>query len=134
MSEPEESTENPPPLGVLSSLRLLLVTLLQMSHTRLQLLLIELQDGIETAIGALVWTIVALLAAGAALFIGGLALIFAFWDTHRLLVTLLLMGAYLAIAIGAGLAVQAKLRARYTLFAASLTELAKDRAMMKERP
>ena len=66
--------------------------------------------------------------------LGALALIFAFWDTHRILVSLLVMGTFLLLTIAALWMVVVKLRTQRTLFAATLSEFAKDRELLKRRP
>ena len=81
-----------------------------------------------------VMPLVALLAAAVGLVFGGLALVFVFWDTHRVLVAALVMGAFLLLAAAATRVVLGKLRLQRGLFTTTLTELAKDRAMLKAPP
>jgi uncharacterized membrane protein YqjE len=131
MNEAGAPPQAAPVSGFLSSLSRLLVTVVEMTHTRLELVLVELQEGAEGLVGVVVWSLVATFAAAAGLFIGSLALIFAFWDTHRILVAVLIMVAFLLIALVAGLVVFSRLRARHTLFTASLSEFAKDRALLR---
>lgn len=128
MSDP---TLQPPPEApsgtLLGSLGDALATLTETLFTRLELLFVELQEGLEGLVGLVLWAFVALLAAGMGLFIGALALIFAFWDTHRLLVSLLAMAAFLAVSGAAALVVLGRLRAQRHWFAATLAEFARDR-------
>jgi uncharacterized membrane protein YqjE len=112
----------------------LFVTLVEMTYTRLELIFVELQEWVEGLASVILWGLVAIFAAGASLLLGALALIFAFWDTHRILVSLLVMGAFLLMMIGALWMVVVKLRTQRTLFAATLSEFAKDRQLLKRRP
>ena len=63
-----------------------------------------------------------------------LALIFEFWDTHRVLVAVLIMGVFVLLTAVAARVVLAKLRAQRSLFATTLAELAKDRAALRAPP
>ena len=129
-AKPTESRVN----QFLASLGHLLGTLVEMTYTRLELIFVELQEWIEGLVSVVLWGLVAIFAAGASLLLGAFALIFAFWDTHRVLVSLLVMAAFLLVALGSVWMVALKLRAQRTLFAATLSEFAKDRELMKARP
>jgi uncharacterized membrane protein YqjE len=129
-AKPSESRVN----QFLASLGHLLGTLVEMTYTRLELIFVELQEWIEGLVSVVLWGLVAIFAAGASLLLGAFALIFAFWDTHRVLVSLLVMAAFLLVALGSVWMVALKLRAQRTLFAATLSEFAKDRELMKARP
>jgi uncharacterized membrane protein YqjE len=111
----------------------LLTTLAEMVYTRAELILVELQEWVEGLLSILLWGLVAMFAAGASLLLGALALIFVFWDTHRILVALLVMAAFVLMTIGSAWMVVNKLRAQRMLFAATLQEFAKDRELMKVR-
>ncbi len=134
MIEPTGRTPEPPGRGFLESVGQLVTTALEMAHTRLELALTELQEGLESLAGLLVWSLAALLAAMMGLLFGGLALVFVFWDTHRVLVAALIMGAYLLLAAAATRVVRGKLRLLRGLFTITLGELAKDRAILKAPP
>jgi uncharacterized membrane protein YqjE len=119
---------------LITSVRALLVTLAEMAFTRVELMLVELQEWIEGLVSVVLWGLVAIFAAGASLLLGALALILAFWDTHRVLVALLVMGAFMLLTIGSVWIVVAKLRAQRMLFLSTLNEFAKDRELLKARP
>jgi uncharacterized membrane protein YqjE len=118
---------------IVGSFSQLLVTLVEMTYTRLELIFVELEEWVQGLVRVVLWGLVAIFAAGASLLMGALALIFAFWDTHRVMVSLLMMGAFLLIVIGAGWMIRIKLRSQRTLFASTLSEFAKDRELMKGR-
>lgn len=120
--------------GFLDSVGQLFVTALEMVHTRLELVFTELQEGMESLVGLVLWLLSALLAGVLALLFGGLAVVFVFWDSHRVLAAVLVMCAFLLLAAAATGVVLARLRTQRSLFATTLTELAKDRAILKAPP
>jgi uncharacterized membrane protein YqjE len=119
--------------GVLKSLANLLATAIGIAHTRLELLSTEVQQEVHRAAELLVWTLVALLAAGIGLFMAALVVVFLFWDTHRLLASIGVTAGFALIAATAALVLRAKVRSRPRLLDATLTELAKDRASLMHR-
>lgn len=120
-------------MGLLAALSSAFAALGELLFSRVELLLLDLQDGVDGLGRVLLWAFIALIAAGMGLLIGALALIFAFWDTHRLLVSLLVMGAFFLLALLAALVVRAQLRAQRALFAASLEEFMRDREFFRPR-
>jgi uncharacterized membrane protein YqjE len=122
-----------PVSGLLNSLTGLLATVVAIVQTRLELLTTELQGEIERAAGIVVWAFVALLAAGIGLLLAALAVIFAFWDTHRLLAAISVTALFWLIAIGAALMLNAKVRSKPRLLDGTLTELANDREQLQGR-
>jgi uncharacterized membrane protein YqjE len=119
--------------GLFNSLSSFLGTFVTVAHTRLQLLTTELQEEVQRAAQLLVWAFIALFAAMMTLFLGALTVIFVFWDTHRLLAALVMTGVLLAIAIAAGLVLQAKIQAKPPMLDNTLAELAKDRDQLRKR-
>ncbi|MGH8207701.1 MAG: phage holin family protein [Steroidobacteraceae bacterium] len=131
---PQDSAPPGPVTGFLADLGHLLTVLTDALYTRLELLLLDLQEGSAHLLGVLLWALIGLLAAAMTLLLGALALIFIFWDTHRILVALLLTGLFGAFALAAALVVIAKLRARHGLFAATLEEFRQDRQHLNIQP
>jgi uncharacterized membrane protein YqjE len=134
MTEPAGSAREPAINSFLESVGELLVTAVEMAHTRLELAFLELQQGLEGLVAVLLWSLIALFAAGMGLLFGGLALVFLFWDTHRVLVAALIMVVFLLLAAIAAAFVRGRLRAQRALFATTLTELNKDRDFLKVPP
>jgi uncharacterized membrane protein YqjE len=134
MTEPPGRSPEARVSGFLDAVGRLVVAGLEMAHTRLELIFLELQEGLEGLVGIVLWLLTALFAAGLGLVFGGLTLIFVFWDSHRVLVAALIMSVFLLLAVAAARVVQAKLRAQRSLFATTLTELAKDRGILKAPP
>jgi uncharacterized membrane protein YqjE len=125
---PDESAAGTGPIsGLIGSLRGALSTLVAIAQTRLEIISTELQEEVGRAAELLLWAFVALLAAGIGLFLGALVLIFAFWETHRLLVSLLVMGFFFLLALAAVLVLRARLKSRPRLFEATIAEFARDR-------
>ena len=119
--------------GLFDSLKVLTATLIAIAHTRLELFSTELEEERVRLSSMLVWTLVALFCAGLGVVLATLFVVFVLWDTHRLLALgipaiLFLLGAALA-----WLVVRGKARAKPRLFAASLTELSKDRKELTSR-
>jgi uncharacterized membrane protein YqjE len=119
--------------GMLKSVEQLSVTLLGIIKTRLELLTTELQEEIDRATVLLIWGLVTFFAAGIGLFFAALTLIFVFWDTHRLLATLVVTGAFFAIAAFAWVMLLIHLRHRPRLLEGTLQELERDRNRLKAR-
>lgn len=119
--------------GLLHSLTQVFATLVAMAQTRLELLTSELQEEIQRAALLLLWAFVALFAAGIGLFLLALVAIFAFWDTHRVLVSVLVTAAFFGIALFAVLHLRSRLRNKPRLLDATLTELSRDRQRLDER-
>lgn len=112
--------------GVFASLQRTLATLVALAHTRLDLASAEIEEQAERLISLLMWGVAAVFVGSATLLICALALVVAFWETHRLLiVTLIALFALIAAAITIyGFIARAKARPR--LFEATLAELARD--------
>jgi uncharacterized membrane protein YqjE len=127
MSGGESGAETGPVSGMIGSLKSMLSSLIAIAQTRLELISTELQEEVGRAAELLLWAFIALFAAGIGLFLGALVLIFAFWDTHRVLVSLLVMGFFFLLALTALLVLRARLRSRPRLFEATIAEFARDR-------
>jgi len=116
-----------PVSGLFKSLGNLMATIVAIAHTRLELLTTELQEEMHRVAEMLVWTLVALLAAGIGLFLAALVVIFLFWDTHRLMASILVTAAFFLIALVAAAVLSSKVRNKPRMLDATLAELAKDR-------
>lgn len=119
-------TDEGPVRRLIASVSGLLATVIGMGRTRLELFSVEVREEINRTVGMLLWGIVALLAASGGLLFAGLAVIFAFWETHRLLAALLVTATWLALALGAAVLLWTRLRAQPLFLQTTLTELARD--------
>jgi uncharacterized membrane protein YqjE len=120
--------------GLLESLTTLAATLVAVAHTRLDLLSSDLEEEREHLLSLLVLALAALFCLGVGVLLATLLLVVAFWDTHRLLVLGSLAGLFLVAGMAAwGFALH-KARTKPRLFAASMSELLKDRQQLVSRP
>jgi uncharacterized membrane protein YqjE len=118
--------------GLYASVKGLLGTSLTLLQTRLQLLATELEEERQRLLALMLWSAIAVLALGAGLVFLAIFLTVLLWDSHRLLV----LGIFSAVFLGLG-AVAVTLacnfaRAASALFAASMAELGRDRAALRE--
>jgi uncharacterized membrane protein YqjE len=120
-----------PAAGLFQSLSNFASTVVAIAHTRLQLLTTELQEEVRQVGAILLWAFIAVFAALIALFLGALAIIFVFWDTHRGAVSLAMIAGFLGIAAAAALTLRSKLRSKPPLLDDTLAELAKDRDQLR---
>lgn len=134
MNEESATPRSTGPFGnLLKSLSKVSATLIVIAQTRLDLLTTELQDEIQRTADLLVWAFIALYAAGIGLFLTALVLIFAYWETHRVLVSVIVVCVFFAIAIFAALTWRNKLRNRPRMLEGTLAELARDGERLKAR-
>jgi uncharacterized membrane protein YqjE len=134
MTEDPGSSARPAVNSFLDSVGQLLVTAIEMVHTRIELVFTEFQEAVEGLVGLVLWWLIALMAGGLGLLFGGLALIFVFWDTHRVLVALLIMGAFLLAAAIASRVALARIRVQRSVFSTTLSEFTKDRGLIIKAP
>jgi uncharacterized membrane protein YqjE len=119
--------------GLFASIARLLATAVGIAQTRLELLTTELQEEVHRVAEIMVYTVVALLAAGVGLFLLALVVIFVFWDTHRLAASIAVTGTFFMIAVVAALVLRAKVRAKPPMLDGTIAELKKDRAALMSR-
>jgi uncharacterized membrane protein YqjE len=129
----QPAPERGPISALFRSLSNLLATFVAIAHTRLELLTTELQEEMHRVAEILMWSLIALLAAGIGLFLAALVVIFVFWDTHRLLASIAVTSVFFVIALGAALNLRSKVRNRPPLLESTLAELAKDRKQLEKR-
>jgi uncharacterized membrane protein YqjE len=131
--DPQVESGPRPVAGLFHSLNNFLATLVAIVHTRLELLTTELQEEVRQVGAILLWAFIAAFAAMMGLFLGALAVIFVFWDTHRLAASLAMIGLFVGVALVAGLILRHKLSTKPPLLDDTLAELAKDRDQLKAR-
>ena len=131
--DPEIHSGPKPVAGLFHSLNNFLATFVTIVHTRLELLTTELQEEVRQVGGILLWAFVAAFAAMMGLFLAALAVIFVFWDTHRIAASLAMIGLFVVVTVVAGLVLRHKLSTKPPLLDDTLAELAKDRDQLKAR-
>lgn len=119
--------------GLLESLTALAATLVAIAHTRLDLLATDLEEDRAHLIALLVSAFTALFCLGVGVILAMVLLVAVFWDTHRLLVLGSLAGCFLAAGLAACGYALYRLKSKPRLFAASLSELSKDRQQLVSR-
>lgn len=127
----QSEPQSPLAAGLLRSLGNLSATLVGIAHTRLELLTTELQEEVHRAAHLLLWAAIALLAGMLALFLGALSVIFYYWDTYRLLASLLVTGVFATLTLLAVGVLFARLHSKPPLLEGTLAELAQDRDQLR---
>ena len=117
---------------LLASVRGLLATAVEIGRTRLELLSVELQDEVHRTARLLVFGLTAVLAASAGVLFAGLAVIFALWDTHRILASVLVTVAFFLVAALAAFQVRSRLQSRPRFLQGTLAELAQDESQLRD--
>jgi uncharacterized membrane protein YqjE len=118
---------------LIASVSGLLATALDIGRTRLELLTVELREEVHRTAEQLVLGLATLLAAAAGVLFAGLAIIFVFWDTHRILAAVLVTLGFFALAAVTALLLRSRLRARPRFLQATLAELAQDEIQLRGR-
>jgi len=119
--------------GLFKSVTNLAATLMSVAQTRLELLTTELQEEVQRAAGLVVWAFIALLSTMIALFMGGLTIVFVYWETNRVLAAVLVTSAFMLFAIVAVGFLISKMNSRPRFLDGTLTELAKDSESLRSR-
>ena len=125
-------SEPGPIASLFRSIAKLAATFVAIAHTRLELLTTELQQEVYRVAEIMVWTVVAVLAAGIGLFMAALVIVFVFWDTHRMLASIIVTSVFFLISLVALLVLRAKLKSKPPLLEGTLAELATDAVHLKE--
>lgn len=116
--------------GLLQSLTALAATLVAIAHTRVDLLSTDLEEERAHLFTLFVWSLAALYCLGVGVVLVALLIAVAFWDTHRLAVLGSLAGFFMVAGMAAWAFARHKARTKPRLFAASLSELRKDRQQL----
>ena len=124
-------SEPGPIASLFRSIARLAATFVAIAHTRLELLTTELQQEIYRVAEIMVWTVIALLAAAIGLFMAALVIVFVFWDTHRVLASVIMTSLFFVITVFALIVLRAKLRNKPPLLEGTLAELATDASNLK---
>ena len=113
--------------AMLSSIKNLGSTAVEMIQTRLELFSSDIQIGWQRLLSVLVLVIITLFSLLFGLVLLAILIVVLYWDSHRVLVLSLMTGGFLSIGILLALFVRTQINAMPRLFEASLGELAKDR-------
>jgi len=135
MADDAQNTSDAPGMvsGLFRSITQFAATLVTLTQTRLELLTTELQEEVQRAASLAIYAFIALLAAMLGLFFLGLSIVIVYWDTHRVLAAWLVTAVFFLLAIIAVLILVAKTRSQPPILDATLAELKKDAARLRER-
>jgi uncharacterized membrane protein YqjE len=128
-----ETPEDRAHVGLFDSLKALIATLLDIAHTRVELISTEVEEQFARLVSLLVWGLVALFFAFTAVILSAIAVIVVFWDSNRGLAAAGLAAVFVISAVVAVRGFIARAKARPRLFVASLEELTKDRDQLNSR-
>lgn len=124
MTKPDQG---PGPAGLLDSVQRLAVTVVEILHTRVDIVATEFEEERERIRELILFGLMALFFAGFGFLLLTLFLIVLFWDTHRLLAVGGFTVLYLGLGGFAAATLRRRLKTRPRLFATTLAELSKDR-------
>lgn len=116
---------------LLHSLTTLVATFVEIGETRLSLLAVELQEEVYRAAGFLLYAMTAVFLATLGLAMAAFALVIAFWDSHRLLVSLLVSGGLIVASLSTVVVLVIRLRSRPAILEHTLAELRQDQLVLK---
>jgi uncharacterized membrane protein YqjE len=120
--------------GLLTSLQRLMETLLEILQTRVEIVATEFEEERVRLRELVVFGILTLFFVGVGLTLLTLFIVVLYWDSHRVAVLGGVAFLYLGLGGLTGIILYRRLRSRPRLFAATLSELTKDRDQLSSRP
>ncbi len=118
--------------GLVGSLRRALTHLVELAHTRLELLSVEMEARLLNSRHVMLWSVVALFSVSLTMLMFSVTVLIVFWDTHRLLAAGAITAFFALMAVAAALVVRHRVRERPRLLAATISELRADAASLSE--
>jgi uncharacterized membrane protein YqjE len=112
--------------GLFESLSAFATTLLNVAHTRLELLSIDLEEDRARIFSVVILYLIAAFCLVVGLVIAIILVVFMLWESHRLLALSLVAGFFLLIGLGLCAFAVHKIKTKPKLFSSSLSELLKD--------
>ena len=116
--------------GLVDSLTATAATMVAIVHTRLDLLSTDLEEEREHFVALTLFALGAFFCLGVGVVLAASLLVFAVWDSHRLLALGALSATFLTAGAAAIVIALKKVKAKPRLFSASLAELRKDRQLL----
>jgi len=126
-----DAGQNP---GLLTSLQRLMETLLEILQTRVEIVATEFEEERVRLRELVVFGILTLFFVGVGLTLLTLFIVVLYWDSHRVAVLGGVAILYLGLGGLTGIILYRRLKSRTRLFAATLSELTKDRDQLSSRP
>lgn len=128
------SAGNPPPSGMVDTIRSFLATWVAVVKTRVEIISVEIEEQREWLESLIVLAVAALFCISLGLILLTLFVVVLFWDTAgRMWVLGGFAGLYLIGGTVLSLVLRAKMKAKPKLFAATAAELSKDYAALQPR-
>ena len=121
-----EENQTPPRPGLFSSIKKLGTTLLEIVSTRLELLVVELEEERAWLGALLIWTLLGLFCAALASVLIALFVVVYFWDTHRLEAFAAVTLVFIFGAVFSWRTVMNKIKTKPRLFSSSFAAMSKD--------
>ncbi|MDE2427992.1 MAG: phage holin family protein [Burkholderiales bacterium] len=118
-------------MALTDSLRQFAATLINISHTRLELASVELEEEIARFSSMLLWSLTALFFAGLAVLLAIALLVALFWDTHKIALLCALLTVFSGTAIVIAMRMRKLWQEKPRLLSFTLTELKKDSAALQ---
>jgi uncharacterized membrane protein YqjE len=125
--------ESGPAASLLQSAVRLGGTLLGVLQVRSELLTTEVEQEIERGAKVLLLGFATLLASILGLLVAGFVVVIVFWDTHRIAAAVGVLTAFVATAVGCGLALRREVKNRPKFLGGSRDELARDIEHLRRR-
>jgi uncharacterized membrane protein YqjE len=122
--------DSKPSGGLLKSLTILASSLVQIVHTRLELLSTDLEEDRDHLLSLIIFSLIALFFMMIGVIFLAILLVVFYWESHRLLILSMLAGGFLIAGLAAALYAVHKAKTKPRLFLASLIELLKDKQQL----
>ena len=132
MTERDPDTDHSP--GLLTSLQRLMETLLEILHTRVEIVATEFEEERVRLRELVVFGSLTLFFVSVGLTLATLFVVALYWDTHRLAVLGGVALLYLGLGGFTAICLNRRLKSRPRLFSTTLSELEKDRDQLSSRP
>lgn len=131
MRSADEPGEEAPRPGIVDSIRSMVATLVQILHTRLELITTELEEEMYRVASVLLWGAVAVFSGLLLVLMVSISVIIAAGEEHRLLASLIMTAVFLVILVTSALLAKTRLKQSGGLLKATREELKRDREALK---
>jgi uncharacterized membrane protein YqjE len=119
--------------GLVESLSVLATTLVDIAHTRLELLSIDLEEDRAHLLSLVCLYLVAMFCLVIGFILAIILIVFVLWEGHRLLALSLVAGFFLLLGLAIWFLAMHKAKTKPRLFSSSLSELFKDKEKLESR-
>lgn len=120
-------------MAITESLARFTATLIESLHTRVELASVEIEEELARYSRYFLWSLMGLFCVFVTILLGILFIVIVYWDSHRELVLLSLIGFFACCAMGIGFAIHRSFATKPPLLHFSLTELKNDLASLRSK-